>query len=84
MILPANLPIIPAVAQLAHRNGERCHAVCLEQLLQSHNAIVVLVDYGERLPAPVPHNIHISLSRNVNISNSSDRKTHTHIPLIAY
>lgn len=80
MILLANLPIIPTVAQLAHRNGERCHAVCLEQLLQSHNAIVVLVDYGESLPAPVPHNIHISLSRNVNISNSRvvDRKTHTH------
>lgn len=64
-----NPPIVSAVAKLAHCDWKWRHPMRLEQFLQPHNAIVILIDYGESLPAPVAHNIHISLSTNTNISS---------------
>jgi len=40
--------------------------VGLEELLQPHDAVIVLVDNGESLPAPVSHDIHVSLRATEN------------------
>lgn len=42
----------------------------LEQLLQPHDAVIVLVDNGESLPAPMPHYIHVSLRASESINNT--------------
>lgn len=53
-------PIVVCVGQLPNGNGE-LGLFSLQQLLQPHQALVCLVDDGERLPAPSFHNIHVGL-----------------------
>lgn len=59
----AQIPVIRALPQLSDCDGELVGAVSFQQLLQPHQTLIILVDYGEGFPAPGFHQIHVRLEQ---------------------